>query len=923
MNIKRILREEINTNFTEKLFNKLKNFVNYHPVNKVEINIPGFSFNDKREGINITLKKDGWVGSKVREAIRTGYGATEEESEVIWNKLRIYLKKMSFIESIGWVIYEDWLRYESDPYYVNGYNIRNLDDFIELLYSLDTSHSSGDAHSNERINFFTMLDRSDFEYIHNEVLKMIENDSEWDEEPLDESRLIKKILREETEAPYGGKMSNTGLLYSKLEDLKRHGIYKGNEKYDKILKQIEDIKKSGEKYKEPKKGFFKSKIDDYKDKKRYDEMSDFEKKIYDYQKDYDNIDKRLLQYVSDFKSYYSDIYGDKLGKFLYGPKLTDNEIAKFLTKHYREDIYPKLTGLYKNKILTHGTKDYKSLDVIDIDKHITTGTGNYGHFGKGLYLTSSRGVGKHYGRTQPLVLHNIQKPFFIIPGNKNYYGSHDFIGMQFNSILKLSDVDKNIIPSEDDDNQKLLKTIETSPGYTCVGYAETIPKLDKQWEQNGKKNSLISLMSDLVNRFGISDELAKKLTKYAKIEQEESYEFASLTGSKNVDTVYSQGKHDVIVTNKNTSGEGLDRFMDAEVVVKEPTSVVSIFPTFNAIMKSDGNSIHRDLTSPNIHNESYKSIKKILREYDEEEDEESIFDKEMFDEKIYQKVFRVFDKHVKPNPDKIFDILRNLKLEDEDIETVDLESNIIYKYLTEHKDRPNSYIKINFTPSEMSSYFCDDRDYDIRKMVEGYLISDWDYDWYHECSDFEDYYFGKIDQQNLDLMKEHYLKDLEGEPSEEDFKEFVESEFGSDIGCAVSDAQYSADIDALHSDFEDGIIDYLSNFNGKLQPPVDKEGNKGFGLEYVGEVELGDIASSEHFKDFLYAHLERGYPTFDDILDSILEEERDGWKNSQYNYFLPEECISINTDRHFRYGGAGDIDWGYFNEILNDKLSYY
>ncbi|NIP30081.1 MAG: hypothetical protein GTN59_05810, partial [Candidatus Dadabacteria bacterium] len=126
--------------------------------------------------------------------------------------------------------------------------------------------------------------------------------------------------------------------------------------------------------------------------------------------------------------------------------------------------------------------------------------------------------------------------------------------------------------------------------------------MDKMWEQNGKKQSLEDLMVNLVSRFGISDELSKKLVKYAKIEQKESYEFASITGAKSIDRLYKQGKHDVIVTNKNTSDVGLGRFMDAEVIVKEPTSVVSIFPTFNAIMKSDGNSIHRDLTSPNIHN---------------------------------------------------------------------------------------------------------------------------------------------------------------------------------------------------------------------------------------------------------------------------------------------------------------------------------
>ncbi len=728
---------------------------------------------------------------------------------------------------------------------------------------------------------------------------------------------ILKILKEETDSPYGGKMSNTGLLYSKLEDLRRHGIFKGDEKYDKILKQIADIKKSGEKYKEPKKGFIKRKIDDYKDNKRYGEMSDFEKKIYDYQKDYDNIDKRLLQYVSDFKSYYSVVYGDKLGNFQYEPKLTDKEIAKFLTKHYREDIYPKLTGIYKNKILTHGTKDFKSLDVIDIDKHMGTHTGNKGHFGKGLYLTSSRNVGKHYGRTQPLVLHNIQNPFFIIPGDKNYYGSHDFKGIHFNSELKLGDIDLNIIPTKDDDNQKLLKKIKESPDYKCVGYAQTIPKLDKQWEQNGKKESLSNLMTDLVSRFGISDELAKKLIKYAKINQEESFEFASLTGSKSVDTVYSQSKHDLIVTNKNTSGEGLDRFMDAEVVVKEPTSVVSIFPTYNAIMKSDGNSIHRDLTSSNIHNESHNRIKKILKEYNEEE--EDIFTKDMFSEAQYKNLFKVFDK----NPDNIFKLLESLEF-GRWYDRFEIESNLIYKYLTEYKDRTDYYIDVTFTPYEIANnFFCDDRDYDIKEMVEGYLRSDWDYGYHYECQDFDDYYFDRIDQQNLDVLKEIYLENLEGESSEEGFKEFVEEEFGTDIGCAASDAQYSADIDALHSEFNDKIEEHFSNLNGQLQPPVDKEGNKGFGLEYVGSVEVGELVNGERFKEVLLDNLESGYPeSFSEILDRLLNDEMDGYL-SQYNYFLPDECISINTDRHFRYGGAGDIDWGYFNEILGDRISHY
>ena len=77
-------------------------------------------------------------------------------------------------------------------------------------------------------------------------------------------------------------------------------------------------------------------------------------------------------------------------------------------------------------------------------------------------------------------------------------------------------------------------------------------------------------------------------------------------------------------------------------------------------------------------------IRKILREYDE--DDKSIFEKQMFAEKVYQKIFRIFDKHIESNPNFIFDFLQNLNLDDKNIQTTDLESNIIYKYLTEHKD---------------------------------------------------------------------------------------------------------------------------------------------------------------------------------------------------------------------------------------------
>jgi hypothetical protein len=95
----------------------------------------------------------------------------------------------------------------------------------------------------------------------------------------------------------------------------------------------------------------------------------------------------------------------------------------------------------------------------------------------------------------------------------------------------------------------------------------------------------------------------------------------------------------------------------------------------------------------------------------------------------------------------------------------------------------------------------------------------------------------------------------------------------------------------LHSEFNDKIEEHFSNLNGQLQPPVDKEGNKGFGLEYVGSVEIGELVNGERFKEVLLDHLEHGYPeSFSEILNHLLDDEMRGYLE-QYNYFLPDECI--------------------------------
>jgi len=370
-----------------------------------------------------------------------------------------------------------------------------------------------------------------------------------------------------------------------------------NQTEEKEEEPVESFKFNKKMIKEGIRNYLSNTVKDIKEKNRLKEMSNFEKQIYFYQKGYDVLDKRFKDYINDFRYYYSVVNKQELSH------ITNEEILRFLTKHYLKDIEPRLSGLYQHKILAHGTKDLSSLDVVDIDKFIGSGSHNPGHFGKGFYLSSDRNVARHYGATQPIVLNKVERPFYIIPGDKNYYGSHDFDGMQIRVKIDLSNLPSEAIEMMDDKSH-LYNVISDGKSYNEVGYAQGIPQLDKSWKQNGINDAKKDLEHKLKTHYQIEERYIKDILDNAEIEIEPLKDFAGLTGSKTVDNVYNQGKHDLIVTNKNTSGIGNERFMDAEVAVKDPTQIVSLFPSYDIIIRSDLGSMDRDVTNPSIHSES-------------------------------------------------------------------------------------------------------------------------------------------------------------------------------------------------------------------------------------------------------------------------------------------------------------------------------
>ena len=236
-------------------------------------------------------------------------------------------------------------------------------------------------------------------------------------------------------------------------------------------------------------------------------------------------------------------------------------------------------------------------------------------------------------------------------------------------------------------------------------------------------------------------------------------------------------------------------------------------------------------------------IKYILKEFsgvelvsDSEEDLDYTKDN-IFPEKFYERVFKLLDK----NPERMFKTIDDLQFGenfDGDYDQYQKEYNIAYKYLSEYENMTPFYITFEYDKNTLSEFFKEDRDYDIQKMVGGYFGNDYDYSHDYDCVDTDSWLIDKINQENMETLKSKYLQDLQGEESEEDFQEYIISEYGSEIGCSASEAQNSADIYYLHSDFEEGVMEYLSNLNGKLVR--DDKGE----IKFVGSLEIGELVNS-------------------------------------------------------------------------------
>jgi hypothetical protein len=295
----------------------------------------------------------------------------------------------------------------------------------------------------------------------------------------------------------------------------------------------------------------------------------------------------------------------------------------------------------------------------------------------------------------------------------------------------------------------------------------------------------------------------------------------------------------------------------------------------------------------------------------------------MFSDKFYDKIFKMMDK----NPvEFIKNVLRTLGFEPEE------EFDILYNYFINYDDRKSHYLDFTVDADDISKFFSD-RDYGMEEMVKNYLEGDWDYiDWYNESFQFDDYFLDYINDGSwgkiAKILKVDNIADTKelisgniGNEKLEDHYELMETtieDIQSIIAHSMTEAQADADMAYLHQDILDAVNDMF----------IDGEFNFIAG-EYQGQIEIGDLITKkgEYYSrglGYLQDELESSYPDINDIAYNVLHKELEdiGWLNDYEILFTSGEKPNINTDKHFRYGGAGTLNEAHFNDMLVDRLSW-
>lgn len=192
--IKKILKEsDLNKSIVDKVYNHIKDdFWVEHNKNfpdgqvMTSFHTPeGEQIKGERGGISAQLGDDFSLSRNFLIILFDQFGLSPEEAWVVWEKIRFDMAKDRFIYGLPWVLYEDYIQYQEDPYIMDSrldggdevFNLRKIEGLKKFLEWLGEGVNVVErTHYNATHNYLDSMTPFEYRILHKDLMSYIERD---------------------------------------------------------------------------------------------------------------------------------------------------------------------------------------------------------------------------------------------------------------------------------------------------------------------------------------------------------------------------------------------------------------------------------------------------------------------------------------------------------------------------------------------------------------------------------------------------------------------------------------------------------------------------------------------------------------------------------------------------------------------------
>jgi len=145
----------------------------------------GEQIKGERGGISAQLGDDFSLARNFAIILFEECGLSPQESWVVWEKIRFDMAKDRFIYGLPWVLYEDYIQYQEDPYIMDSrldggdevFNLRKIEGLKKFLEWLGEGVNVVErTHYNATHNYLDSMTPFEYRMLHKDLMSYIERD---------------------------------------------------------------------------------------------------------------------------------------------------------------------------------------------------------------------------------------------------------------------------------------------------------------------------------------------------------------------------------------------------------------------------------------------------------------------------------------------------------------------------------------------------------------------------------------------------------------------------------------------------------------------------------------------------------------------------------------------------------------------------